>query len=265
MTDEIREQRPAHPRTIDDYSPEWLRAHIEEERREASLLGDIRELIFGAQDGLVSTLAVVATVAGATSNRLSVLVAGLASAVAGVFSMGIGEYMSSKSQYEVQRMRIAEEAAEVEERPLESEAEVAFMFEEEGMSRQDARATAAIIARYPRSLLSTMVSKELGLIVEEQEVAGSPLRGALFMGSAFAAGGAVPIVPYLFTEGTQALVLSILATAGVLFGIGAIKSRWTHRRLWASGLEIVALAAVAGVAGYLFGTVLPTLLGFAGV
>lgn len=263
MADDIDELRPRDPQSIDDYSREWLREHIREERREASLLGDIREVIFGAQDGLVSTLAVVATVAGATSNRLSILVAGFASAMAGVFSMGVGEYMSSKSQSEVQRMRIAEEAHEVEERPLESEAEVAYMFEEEGMSRADARTTAQIIARYPRSLLATMVAKELGLIVDEDEVSGSPFRGAMFMAGAFAAGSAVPIAPFLFTEGTFALVLSTLVTAAVLFGIGAIKSRWTHRSLLASGIEIVALAAFAGIAGYLFGTVLPGLLGFA--
>jgi hypothetical protein len=70
-----------------DFDPEWLRAHLSEERRTASLLGEIREAIFGAQDGLVSTLAVVSTVAGASANRFPVLIAGIASGLAGVFSM----------------------------------------------------------------------------------------------------------------------------------------------------------------------------------
>jgi len=74
----------------------WIKRHLAEERRKASLLGEIREAIFGAQDGLVSTLAVASTVAGASDNRFPVLVAGIASALAGVFSMAAGEYMSSK-------------------------------------------------------------------------------------------------------------------------------------------------------------------------
>jgi VIT1/CCC1 family predicted Fe2+/Mn2+ transporter len=262
MNDDIERTRPADPQSVADYSPDWIRAHIDSERRSVSLLGEIRELIFGAQDGLVSTLAVVATVAGASSDRTAVLIAGVASAIAGIFSMGIGEYMSSKSQAEVTRNQIAEEMEEVEERSLESEAEVAYMFEQEGLSRDDARRIAGIIATSPTSLLSTMVSKELGLIVDQENVSGSPIQGALFMGGAFALGAAVPVIPFLITGGTAALVAATLATGAVLFAIGAVKARWTHRSPIASGLEIVVLAALAGTAGYLFGTVLPEILGF---
>ena len=261
-TDDIEGARPSDPRTVGDYPSEWIQAHIESERRSVSLLGETRELIFGAQDGLVSTLGVVATVAGASSGRTAVLVAGLASAIAGIFSMSIGEYMSSKSQAEISRQHIAEEWQEVQERPLESEAEVAYMFEQEGLSQEDARRISRVIATSPKSLLSTMVSKELGLIVDKKDLAGSPLQGALFMGASFALGSAVPIAPFLFTGGNPALVAATFATGLVLFAIGAVKARWTHRNPIVSGLEIVALAAVAGVAGYLFGTMLPELLGF---
>ena len=225
------------------------------------MLGEVREVVFGAQDGLVSTLAVVATVAGATSDRLSVLVAGLAAALAGIFSMAIGEYMGSKSQEEIFNWHIADERAEVESRPAEAEAEVAYMFMLEGMEESDAWEVADVIARYPESLLATMVSKELGIFVEDPS--GTPLRGATIMGLAFAGGASFPVVPYLFMSGTAALVGSIVATGIALFAIGAGKSRWTHRSWLGSGLEIVALAAVAGVAGYAFGTILPDLLGFA--
>lgn len=218
-------------------------------------------MIFGAQDGLVSTLVVVAAVAGATNDRLSILVAGVASAVAGIFSMAIGEYVSSKSQREINRGQIVEEREEVRTRPAEAEAEVAFLLMEEGLDREMAWRASAIIAQEPESLLATMVSKELGLVVENP--ADSPLRGALFMGGCFAAGSAFPILPYLFTTGTGALVGAVVATGIALFAVGAIKSRWTHRSWMASGLEIVGLAAVAGAAGYGLGTVLPDMLGFA--
>lgn len=259
-------QRPfdVEPASATDYPMDWIASHIEEERRRISLLGEIREIVFGAQDGLVSTLAVVATVAGATNDQLAILIAGLAAALAGVFSMAIGEYMGTKSQREIFQWHIADEWEEVEERPLESEAEVAYMFMEEGMDETDAWEVAEVISRNPESLLATMISKELGLAYDEgDETKGTPLRGAFLMGASFAVGGAVPIVPFLFGSGLPALGWATGLTAAVLFAIGAVKSRWTHRWWLWSGVEIVVLAAAAGVLGYLFGTVLPGLLGFA--
>jgi VIT1/CCC1 family predicted Fe2+/Mn2+ transporter len=249
------------PTRATDYDVDWIRDHIKEEQDSISILGEIREIIFGAQDGLVSTLAVVATVAGATSDRLSVLVAGFAAAIAGVFSMAIGEYMSSKSQEEIYAWHITDEREEVAERPAEAEAEVAVMLIDEGMEAEDAWTTASILARHPESLLATMVSKELGLIVEDPS--GTPFRGALFMGGAFALGAAFPLVPFFFTSGTAALMIAIVATGAALFAIGAMKSRWTHRSWITSGAEIVLLAAIAGGAGYVIGTFLPELFGFA--
>src|SRR5207248_9245996 len=112
------------------YDAAWLRQHLAEERRAASVLSEIREAVFGAQDGLTSVLAVVSTVGGATGQPFAVLVAGFAATLAGVFSMAAGEYMSSKSQREIFQAQIASEALEVEERPGEAEAEVAFMLQQ---------------------------------------------------------------------------------------------------------------------------------------
>jgi VIT1/CCC1 family predicted Fe2+/Mn2+ transporter len=254
------------PTSARDYPDAFIAQHIEEERRQVSLLGEIRELVFGAQDGLVSTLAVVATVAGASSDNLAVLVAGFAAALAGVFSMAIGEYMGSKSQAEIFAHQIADEREEIADRPFEAEAEVAYLFREEGMPDEDAWQVAGIIARSPDSLLATMVSKELGLAHDEQDdTAGSPLRGALVMGASFAVGAAFPVAPFIFLEGLPALTVATVLTGLVLFCIGAVKARWTQRFWLWSGLEILALAAVAGVAGYLLGSVLPSLLGYSGV
>jgi vacuolar iron transporter family protein len=256
---------PDHPTSARDYSLDYIESHIEEERRSISALGEIREVVFGAQDGLVSTLAVVAAVAGATSDNLAVLIAGLASAMAGIFSMAVGEYMGSKSQAEIFATTVAEERQEVEDRPFEAEAEVAYLFMTEGMARDDAWETAQLIARYPESLLATMVAKELGIIHDDEDTSGSPIRGAFVMGGSFAAGSIFPILPFLFTQGYVALVGAGLLTGAALFGLGAVKARWTHRFWLWSGLEILSLAAFAGVAGYLFGSVLPSILGFSGV
>jgi len=246
-----------------EFDHAFLHAHLADERHKAGLLGEIREAIFGAQDGLVSTLAVVSTVAGATTDRYPVLVAGIAAGLAGVFSMAAGEYIGSKSQREIFDAQIVDEREEVHERPGEAEAEVAYMFEEDGLPHDQALEVARVMAAHPEVLLKTMVEKELGLTVEEG--GGSPLQGALVMGAAFGLGTIPPILPHVFIEGELAVVVSVLATLAVLFAIGATKSRWTHRSWWASGLEILLLGAVAGVAGYFFGNVLPVLLGAPGV
>ena len=242
-----------------DFDHEFLRAHLADERRKASLLGEVREAIFGAQDGLVSTVAVVNIAAGATTDQYLVLVAGIATALGGIFSMAAGEYIGSKSQREIFDAQIVEEREEVHERPGEAEAEVAYMFEEDGLPHDKALGVARLMAQHPDTLLKTMVEKELGLSVEPDE--GSPLQGALIMGAAFGLGALPPILPHLFVSGDAAVAVSVGLTLAVLFGIGVVKSRWTHRSWLSSGLEIVAIGAVAGVAGFFFGSILPVLLG----
>jgi VIT1/CCC1 family predicted Fe2+/Mn2+ transporter len=242
-----------------EFDKAWLAAHLADERRKASLLGEIREAIFGAQDGLVSTLAAVTIAAGAFNDQFAVLVAGIAVGLGGVFSMAAGEYMSSKSQHEIFEAQIVGERQEVAERPGEAEAEMAYMFEEDGLPAETSAAFAHAIAQHPEVLLKTMVEKELGLTHRLAE--GTPVQGALVMGASFGLGAAVPILPYLVLGLDVATWVSGIATAAVLFGIGVVKSRWTHRGWLVSGVEILALGAVAGIAGYFFGDLLPTLFG----
>jgi len=245
--------------TAGEFSRDWLATHLAEERAKASLLGEVREAIFGAQDGLVSTLAVVSTVAGASADRFPILIAGIASGLAGVFSMAAGEYMSSKSQREIFEAQIVGEREEVQERPGEALAEMAYMFEEDGLPASEAASVAGVIASHPEVLLKTMVEKELGLTGDHAE--GSPFQGALIMGASFGLGAAVPIVPYLLLPVHSGVIGSIAATGVVLFAIGVVKSRWTQRNWLRSGLEILLLAAFAGIAGFFFGNILPGLLG----
>ena len=242
-----------------EFPREFLATHLADERRKASLLGEIREAIFGAQDGLVSTLAVVSTVAGASSDRFVVLIAGIASGLAGIFSMAAGEYIGSKSQREIFDAQIVDERDEVHHRPGEAEAEMGFMLEEDGLPRDAAVHVASIMAEHPEVMLKTMVEKELGLVIEPDE--GSPLQGALVMGGAFGLGVIPPLMPHIFLTGGAAVVASVVATLAVLFGVGVVKSRWTHRGWFASGLEILVIGALAGVVGYFFGSFLPEILG----
>src|SRR5260370_7809156 len=120
----ISDQHPAVPAA--QYDAAWLRQHLSKERREASLLSEIREAVFGAQDGLTSVLAVVSTVGGATGQPFAVPVAGFAPTLAAVFSLAAGEYMSSKSQREIFEAHIASEAHEGADRPGGRRAESAL-------------------------------------------------------------------------------------------------------------------------------------------
>jgi len=259
----ITPARPSPNAPASAYPRDWIAEHLATERRTSSLLGEVREIIFGAQDGLVSTLAVVATVAGATGQPFPIVVAGVAAALAGVFSMAAGEYIGSKSQREIFDAQVENERAEVEERSGEAEAEVAFMLAEEGLGEEDAARVAGIMARHPEVLLRTMVSRELGIQVEEGQ--GSPLQGAVFMGAAFGLGAAVPVIPFLIFPVDAALPAAVVLSGAALFGIGVVKSRWTKRSAVRSGAEVLALAAFAGIVGYAFGSLLPQLLGVAGI
>jgi VIT1/CCC1 family predicted Fe2+/Mn2+ transporter len=255
----IAPARPDQPAA--DFDRAWIREHLADERRKSSLLGEIREAIFGAQDGLVSTLFVVITVAGASADRVPVLVAGIATGLGGIFSMAAGEYMSSKSQREIFAAQITGEREEVVERPGEAEAEMAYMLEEDGLPPREASAVATTIAAHPEVLLKTMVEKELGLTGEHAE--GSPFQGALVMGASFGAGALVPVLAYVVLPIEIAAWAAVVASGSVLFGIGVLKSRWTRRSWIRSGLEILALGAFAGIAGFFFGNLLPTLSGAA--
>lgn len=254
MTTEARKDADRH------LDREWLAQHLAEERHEADLLGEIREAIFGAQDGVTSILIVVITVATATTNTQAVLVAAIAAAAAEIISMAAGEYMSSRSQREIYLAQIEREREEVRDRPGESEAEVAFLLEREGLSESAAKRIATEMAREPNVLLKTMVEKELGITVDAGPGA---FQGALVLAATFAVAALVPIAPFfVFPVGTAVLVAIALA-AVVMFALGVVKARFTERNPIRSGLEIVGLVALASVGGYIVGTLLPHLLGFA--
>src|SRR5207245_3118701 len=141
--------------------------------------------------------------------------------------------------------QIEKERQEVSERPHESEAEVAYMLEQEGLPEASARHAAAELARSPNVLLKTMVEKELGLIIDE---GGSPLQGALILAGAFAVAALVPIAPFFFLPVPVALVTAIALSVVVMFFLGVAPSRLTLPQPARSGLALapVVLAAYSG-------------------
>ena len=222
------------------------------------MLGEIREAIFGAQDGVTSILIVVITVATATTSSLAVLIAGIAASTAEIISMAAGEYMSSRSQRQLFLAQIEREREEVRDRPGESEAEVALLLEQEGLSAAAARRVAAELAQEPNVLLKTMVEKELGITVEPGP---SAIQGALVLAITFAVASLIPIAPFFFLPVGTAAVTAVALSAVAMFVLGVVKGRVVGTNAIVSGLEIVALVAIASAGGYVVGTILPRALG----
>ena len=228
------------------------------ERWRVAAFGRIREVVFGAQDGLISTLALVTAVAAAVTDKSTIVIAGLAGALAGMISMGTGTYLGSKAEREVFQAEIEKEAKELEENPAEEMAELVFLYHQQGLSYHEAREMAEHIASDKELWLRTLVEKELGI---DPDLAVSPIKDALTMGGTFILAAMVPIIPYFFMGGNAAIGISAGATLAALFALGMGKGRLVQRSPILQGLEILAIGAGAAGLGWILGEIVPNLLG----
>ena len=232
---------------------------VDRERFRVANLGRLREVVFGAQDGLLSTVALVTAVAvgvgaGGTS---TVLVAGLAAALAGMISMATGAYLGSRAEQDVRRSEIDREAQELEENPAEELAELVVIFQREGKSFEEARALADEISQDKELWLNTLVEKELGISAEETT---NPIKDGLVMGTSFILAAVIPIIPYLFFSGGLAIGISVASALTGLFVLGMGKGRLVQRSPILQGLEILGIGAVSAGLGFVLGEVIPRLV-----
>jgi VIT1/CCC1 family predicted Fe2+/Mn2+ transporter/rubrerythrin len=213
--------------------------------------GTLRAVIFGVSDGLVSNLALVMGVAGASQGEGSfVLLAGIAGLLAGACSMAAGEYISMQSQRELFERQIALERAELEAMPEEEEAELAAIYRAKGFTEVEAKTIAERMFADPQHALDTLVREELGLDPDEL---GSPWGAATGSFVAFAIGALVPVLPYLVTTGATAFLPAIALSVASLFAVGAGVSLLTGRGLLYSGSRQVLIGAAAAIVTYLVG------------
>ena len=232
---------------------------VDRERFRVANLGRLREVVFGAQDGILSTVALVTAVAvgvGA-SGTSTVLVAGLAAALAGMISMATGAYLGSRAEQDVQRSEIAREARELEENPAEELAELVVIFQREGKTFAEAQALAEDISQDKDLWLNTLVEKELGISTEETT---NPIKDGLVMGASFIIAALIPILPYLFFKGTAAISISIIGALTGLFVLGMGKGRLVQRSPLLQGLEILAIGAVSAGLGFVLGDLIPRVI-----
>jgi predicted membrane protein (TIGR00267 family) len=228
------------------------------EKERIAARGRIRQFMFGSLDGLLVPLGVVSGVAGGTSDSKIVVIAGVAEAFAGALSMGAGEYLSGKSEAQVQRAAIKDEEEEIAAIPDIERFEIELLFEREGLSHDDAALVAEKVTTSHRSWANTMVEKELGLSAEPE---GSAFKDSLSMGASYLLASLVPLGPYLFLPVRPAFVVSVALTIVALFVIGLIKGRLATMSLWRSTLEVVVIGAASAAGGYLLGTLVPHLIG----
>jgi vacuolar iron transporter family protein len=237
------------------------RAHMSEldtEPTRIERLASIREVVFGAQDGLVSTFAVVAGLAAAGVGALVVLLGGAVSAVAGVLSMSIGTFLSSRAQRQLYEREVHRERREIRDHPGEEVAELIAALAARGMARTDAAEVARRIARHPEILLNALSIFELGLAPQRL---GAPVRDALVMAVAFGAASIVPLLPFVVIQGLGALGVSAVLTLVALFCVGVLKARVAGVSAVRSGLEVAVLAAASGLISFGLGRLASVVLG----
>jgi predicted membrane protein (TIGR00267 family) len=218
--------------------------------------GGVRDMIFGANDGLVSTLAFVTGIFGAITQSHIIMLSAIAALFAGTISMAAGSYMSSKSELEVferesQRKNV-KKGGTIEEEMRD----LIKFYLTEGFKKEEAEAIVARITEEKELLTYTDKSEELGLAPEEL---GNPIKAGILTGISFALGALVPVLPFTFevVSSVGALIASIIGTVAALFGVGAMKTIFSRKNWVRSGLEMMIVGTLAAAATYLIGTLIP--------
>jgi VIT1/CCC1 family predicted Fe2+/Mn2+ transporter len=249
-------------------SEEWTRIatderlHIERMKKEVLGMegwemggsGGVRDVIFGANDGLVSILALVAGVYGAIMESYPILIAGIAGAVAGAISMGAGSYLSAKSEKEVTDKESDRKGIKRKGTPEEEREKLVRFYQARGFKKRDAEAVADRVVQQVESSKSYTLGEEVGLTSEES---WPPVKAATFTGLSFAIVSLIPILPFAFMQVNPAVITAAIASIACLFLVGASKAIFTRKSWVRSGLEMMAIGTLASIATYAIGLAIP--------
>lgn len=259
-------QVPDHPVVVD--APGWR--HIKPlipntpQRRQLERQRSVREIVFGAQDGIITTMGIVTGLGAATGNEHIVIVTGAIALFAGALSMGVGEYQGTQSEREVVQAAIDMESREMQENPSDEFAEQVAYYKMKGFNAEEAHTIVSRLVQNPEIYLYEMMRDEFGIDPRDAEKNG--LRPALSMAGSYGVGSLLPILPYVFGLGTRSAVLvsAVLAFFG-LFGIGFYAGMVAERSPWRRGLEIALWGTGVFALSYLAGHFVPPLFGYQAV
>jgi VIT1/CCC1 family predicted Fe2+/Mn2+ transporter len=211
----------------------------------------LRAAVLGANDGLVSNLALVMGVAGADLPGRTILITGFAGLLAGSFSMALGEWLSVQSSRELYQNQMRTEAAEIEASPEEEAEELALIYQARGMEERESEVLARRILSDPEKALDVMAREELG--IDPSELGGSPWVAALASFLLFSAGALIPVLPFLFTTGVTAVAASVAVSTIGLYALGAGITLFTARPALRSGLRSVLFGLIAAAGTWAIG------------
>jgi vacuolar iron transporter family protein len=242
------EPEPAHPAQV------RLDKLLGREKWHRTGGGWISGAIYGANDGLAAVFGIVAGVSGATGGSSFVLTAGAAAAVASALSMATGAFLAERSEAEVAAANVERERQEIAEHPEEEQEELSLFYQLKGIDEATADAMAAQLAKQPDAMLRALAAEEFGITGDP----GDPAQAAVAAGVSTGLGAIVPVIPFIFTTGTVAIVTAAIISLVAHFLVGAAKSLVTLRTWWSAGLEMTLAGVIVGGATYLVGLALPT-------
>ena len=268
LFDQIRDEERGHSSTVSEIrsgpsagaeaAVDPARARLEQllggEKGHRTGAGWIGGAIYGANDGLAAVFGIVAGVSGATGGSSLVLTAGLAAAVASALSMATGAFLAERSEAEVAAANVERERREIAEHPDEEQEELSLFYQLKGINQDTAEAMAEQLSRRPDAMLRALAAEEFGITGERRD----PKQAAIAAGVSTGLGAIVPVIPFMFTTGTVAIVLAAAISLVAHFLVGAAKSLVTLRTWWSAGLEMTLAGVIVGGATYLVGLALPT-------
>jgi VIT1/CCC1 family predicted Fe2+/Mn2+ transporter len=225
----------------------------EEQRRVFERLANVREIVFGIQDGILTTAGVIAGLSGAVSVRSQVVLAALASTAAGALSMGAGAYLGARAETEVIRNELRRAREEARTQPYVMQESLLDQLAKEGLSREAGYRVVKLLSSAPQALYSTAEEKIYGLAGASF---GNPIADGLLMGVAFLIGSLVPLLPFVLIPSVRAgLIAGMATTAVVLFAVGYfIEGRLGAQRYPSiAGARFLAIALGAAAIGYVIG------------
>jgi vacuolar iron transporter family protein len=234
------------------------------QRRTLEKRRSIREIVFGMQDGILTTLGIITGVGVAEGERTAVFISGFLALLAGALSMGVGEYLGRKSESEVVQATIDLEKREMAEDPQGEFAEQVAYYKLKGFSAEEAEMIVRRLTKLPDIYLYEMVRDEFGIDPREAERVG--LRAPVALSSSFALGSLLPILAFMLPLPMFGSTLTALSFALVgLFGVGYYAGTLSGRSPIGKGLEVASYGCGVFVISYLVGHFIPPIFGHAAV
>ena len=219
------------------------------------------DFVYGGIDGAVTTFAVVAGVVGASLSTTIILILGFANLFADGFSMAVGKYLSDKSQHELYNKIKEIEYRHLEEKTEHETEEVRDILKTYGFKGKDLTKATKIITSNPKAWVDLMMRNEFNLMHENI----SPTKGALATFTSFIVIGFIPLFVYTFSPILQlsektSFITTSFATLSALFLVGMIKSKFSTKNWFVSGLETAVIGGIAASIAYFIGYSLQTLI-----